>query len=408
MEVNSSYNRENYYQNMYNMFGGYNPVTDKQASSLRRLGMLAGTAMILYILMQKLFIFLLSITNAVELYRQDAVYMNGLNIFAQVLYILVPFLIVFLLSKPGERAKMIIFEKPANTLVTVYAVFTGIAICVVSNFASGLITSLFSVLGVDFLSGSEDMPMPKNIIGIILMVLCNAVVAPLLEEFAFRGVLLQPLRKHGDRFAIVVSALIFGLMHGNMVQAPFAFIVGLALGYFCVATGSIWTSVAIHSLNNLWATLFSIYSESQSEIDGVVYYAIQFILLAIGIVAFIDFRKHNTFKMKKVKSGMNRNLRLALYLCTPTVVIGISDCIYSTITLQNTTSLLGLLVLVALIIVIGVFVSRGTKLIQTDTRLTQSKLYSVSKVMTAVFVVLGIIATVIFATSSMLSGITGN
>lgn len=65
-----------------------------------------------------------------------------------------------------------------------------------------------------------------------------------------RGVVMQPLRKYGDWFAILTSAFVFALMHGNLVQAPFAFIAGIGLGYAVIASGSLWTGILIHLLNN--------------------------------------------------------------------------------------------------------------------------------------------------------------
>ena len=65
-----------------------------------------------------------------------------------------------------------------------------------------------------------------------------------------RGVVMQPLRKYGDWFAILTSAFVFALMHGNLVQAPFAFIAGIGLGYAVIASGSLWTGILVHLLNN--------------------------------------------------------------------------------------------------------------------------------------------------------------
>ena len=59
------------------------------------------------------------------------------------------------------------------------------------------------------------------------------------------------LRKYGDKFALLASALVFAVMHGNLVQAPFALIAGFGLGYLSIKTGTIWTGIAIHAANNL-------------------------------------------------------------------------------------------------------------------------------------------------------------
>lgn len=46
----------------------------------------------------------------------------------------------------------------------------------------------------------------------------------------FRGYFLRLLRPYGTWFAVIVTAILFALMHGNILQIPFAFLVGLACG----------------------------------------------------------------------------------------------------------------------------------------------------------------------------------
>ena len=74
----------------------------------------------------------------------------------------------------------------------------------------------------------------------------TAIVPAVFEEFAFRGVVLNKLRKFGDSYAIIMSAVLFGLMHGNLSQIPFAFILGLVIGFIAVKTNSIIPGILIH------------------------------------------------------------------------------------------------------------------------------------------------------------------
>lgn len=76
------------------------------------------------------------------------------------------------------------------------------------------------------------------------------------EELAFRGLILQGLRSSlGAVSAVVLSALLFGVMHLDPLQGLGAFITGLYLGYLTVRSGSIYPAIAAHGVNNLWATL---------------------------------------------------------------------------------------------------------------------------------------------------------
>ncbi|MBR3969645.1 MAG: CPBP family intramembrane metalloprotease [Ruminococcus sp.] len=76
-------------------------------------------------------------------------------------------------------------------------------------------------------------------------------VAPVFEEIIYRGFMMQSLEKTGlnKGYAILVSSILFGVMHGNFAQAPFAFVVGMILGYTAMEYGIIW-SILLHFLNN--------------------------------------------------------------------------------------------------------------------------------------------------------------
>lgn len=103
----------------------------------------------------------------------------------------------------------------------------------------------------DFTLGTFNNSSPAAIIAYCVL---SCVIAPLVEEFSFRGALLKSFSKYGTNFAIVFTALLFGLMHGNLLQAPFAFLTGLVLGYVAVRSGSIWRGVLIHFVVNAFST----------------------------------------------------------------------------------------------------------------------------------------------------------
>lgn len=74
--------------------------------------------------------------------------------------------------------------------------------------------------------------------------------APISEELLFRGVILRSMEPYGKKFAIFGSAVLFGLYHANLVQIPFAFVVGLVLGYVTVEYNVGW-AIVLHMFNNL-------------------------------------------------------------------------------------------------------------------------------------------------------------
>lgn len=84
----------------------------------------------------------------------------------------------------------------------------------------------------------------------VSMFLYVSLGAPVAEELLFRGLLLRSMEPYGKKFAIFASAMLFGLYHANLVQIPFAFAVGLVLGYVTVEYNIGW-AIALHLFNNL-------------------------------------------------------------------------------------------------------------------------------------------------------------
>lgn len=99
-----------------------------------------------------------------------------------------------------------------------------------------------------------------------------AIAAPLLEEFCFRGVLFQALRAtfhrrkwaRADLLAVTISGAVFALWHMQFhpVQLLVLFLMGCVLAETFRRTGTLWTSIALHALNNGLAALLLILSQS--------------------------------------------------------------------------------------------------------------------------------------------------
>ena len=84
----------------------------------------------------------------------------------------------------------------------------------------------------------------------------TAVAAAFAEELFFRGYALGKLeRALGSGFAILLSAALFGAIHLDPLHSIAAAMMGLYLGYAAFATGSVWTTIAAHFVNNAIATL---------------------------------------------------------------------------------------------------------------------------------------------------------
>lgn len=87
------------------------------------------------------------------------------------------------------------------------------------------------------------------------MALYACVVGPFMEELMFRGMLFSRARRFGDRTAVVFTAVLFGLMHGNISQFLYAAAIGLVLGYVAAKTGGIRYTVLMHMMVNTYGTV---------------------------------------------------------------------------------------------------------------------------------------------------------
>ena len=143
---------------------------------------------------------------------------------------------------------------------------------------TSLFSLLFSVTG--YQPVTNDVVTPVTLTGLVLYFILLAVLPPIFEEIAFRGILMQSLRRFGDGFALLVSALLFGLFHLNMIQAPYAFLLGLWFGYLVLRTGSLWISMVLHACVNFSAGVMSIFMNGMGEetliLVNLVYIAVSY------------------------------------------------------------------------------------------------------------------------------------
>jgi membrane protease YdiL (CAAX protease family) len=126
----------------------------------------------------------------------------------------------------------------------------------VGDFLGVGIQKLFDYAGIKLTE--VDISLPGNIAQNVIMVIYVCVLGPVLEEILFRGLILQSLRPWGDNLAILVSGVLFGLMHLNLPQGASAVLAGFFFGFVAIKTGSILPTIVLHILNNVVAMVSSV------------------------------------------------------------------------------------------------------------------------------------------------------
>lgn len=118
-----------------------------------------------------------------------------------------------------------------------------------------------TIIPSEWLLEQLDMEMPKSVQHVFEQIMSTPIgyvaiglLAPLAEEMVFRGAILRVLLKVFDRrwhwLPIVISAVLFGAVHGNMAQFLHAMLLGLLLGWLYYRTNSIVPGVVLHWVNN--------------------------------------------------------------------------------------------------------------------------------------------------------------
>lgn len=94
---------------------------------------------------------------------------------------------------------------------------------------------------------------------VMVKLLVNGMAIPVLEELVYRGIVLGQLRLwYAEGTAVVISSFLFGLMHFNIVQFAYGFLVGCIIGHVYIRTSRLWVVMAAHGLTNAIVILMTL------------------------------------------------------------------------------------------------------------------------------------------------------
>ncbi|MBR1778949.1 MAG: CPBP family intramembrane metalloprotease [Clostridia bacterium] len=284
---------------------------ENKEKRLRKTASIIGFFLFLMVVIEViLFLYVDRFLNIISLTRaRDA----QVKIFDIMIYLLVPVSIFYLLlmSSRSKISDVVNFKyKKCNLFKYILISFFGSMIAnVITYFLINILKSThISSPSPNFYYGSSAM-------SIFLSIIEYNVVPAIAEEFVFRGVILNELKPYGGKFAVVASSLLFALLHGNIEQFLFAFLLGLYFGYIALQEGSIVPTVIIHFLNNFLVGISTLF-KSNEEISAVLS-AVYLVLSIISLVYILYFALKNILKVKfKVlsffkKSSADNNFKLS-------------------------------------------------------------------------------------------------
>lgn len=247
----------------------------------------------------------------------------------------VPFLYTLKVTGRGFGELIAVNRVPFSKGVSL--VMLGVGATVLCNYITAILSTLVQTnTGIELKSSMQDFGTGKW--SFVITLLCVGILPAVIEEFALRGVVLGALRtRMSDTSSILVSAALFGLLHGNLVQMPFAFLMGIILGFATVYSGSIVPSVIIHALNNSISVVMSFATSDMSpmvsNVTVLLYYAVS---LVIGVCGFIMLIKTDpdAFRLSK-RNSEHTSESLKWFCCAPSVIIFLIICVLEVLAVQG-------------------------------------------------------------------------
>lgn len=164
----------------------------------------------------------------------------------------------------------------------------GLGLWTIATYTSSGIENIINQLGYSTIPAGMDESTVTGL-GIAIDSIYSCVMAPVTEELFFRGMMLRVLSKANQRFAVVATAVFFGLTHGNIPQFILTFLLGLFLAHITLKHESIIPSIIVHMFLNTFVTVSSYLPES-AIIEGIL----NMILIAslfVGMVLLVIYRK---------------------------------------------------------------------------------------------------------------------
>lgn len=253
----------------------------------------------------------------------DPAVMQVIQISVSILMFIPPYLIIVAGSEEKMR-NIIPLGLPKKGMI-LPLILISIGFCAFANIATNSIANIFAGFGIEY--SAPELEIPEGGFGILLAFLATAVTPALVEEFAMRGAVMGVLRKYGDGLAIGLSAALFGLMHRNFIQIPFGFVVGLALGYAVIKTGSLWTGVIIHFINNFVSVCLDLLFR---EIDSVylqsgitaVYFALCFLCFFIGL-NLLKSKRNEEYAVENREMTLTVKERVSAFVSSPLIILSV-------------------------------------------------------------------------------------
>ena len=136
--------------------------------------------------------------------------------------------------------------------ISLFSVLSIISLALLAVFFVTDLAALWTILleAVGLHGSSSSLAVPVSAPGLTLCVLYVAVLPGICEEFLFRGMILPAFERYGTRYAVLITAALFALLHGSLTGLPGHFLLGIVMGVLVVCCDSVYAGLIFHTAYN--------------------------------------------------------------------------------------------------------------------------------------------------------------
>ncbi len=228
-----------------------------------------------------------SINTAIRyLQENDISKSTGFTMTANLFIVAVSAILIFLTAQPIMDIRLTDMLKPYKGFAKDGAMWTPLSITfnILIGIIAGMITTILNEGGISVPTPDFTIKTPSKY-AIVIQLVYVCLIGPFVEELIYRGLIIKLLSPYGKLISAFMSALIFGLMHGNISQAMSAFGGGLIYALITVRYNSIAPTIVMHILNNSIASIPDIADAVGYKQGSSISLTIEIVLLFVGFYA---------------------------------------------------------------------------------------------------------------------------
>ena len=161
---------------------------------------------------------------------------------------------------------------------------------------------------------------------LFLIFIKSVIIASVVEEIIFRYMIFDAFNENSNLYKLILSSVLFSVMHCNLQKDIIAFFAGLVIGYGFIKSNSFIFSVLLHFGINLVTYIFLVLENSSvlwySSFEKIMFYLFLILSIPFAIYIILDFIKYIKREKKKEYLSLPYSVYLYILLASFITVIG--------------------------------------------------------------------------------------